>query len=90
MTEPQTLTATCAYPLCDRQPRPAEDRAGAKPKYCGEPDPVTGKPHTALTAFRRRQELGPSGWRPRRASRPGPAGHDGHGAGCRAARWHPR
>jgi len=58
LTEPQSLTTTCAYPLCDRQPRPAEDRAGAKPKYCGEADRLTGKPHTALTAFRRRQELG--------------------------------
>jgi DNA repair exonuclease SbcCD ATPase subunit len=57
LPQPETLISTCAYPSCDRQPRPAEDRAGAKPKYCGEPDPVTGKPHTALTAFRRRQEL---------------------------------
>ena len=57
VSQPETLISTCAYPSCDRQPRPAEDRAGAKPKYCGEPDPVTGKPHTALTAFRRRQEL---------------------------------
>src|SRR5580658_1109032 len=57
MTGLTTLTSTCAYPSCDREPRATEDRAGAKPKYCGEPDPVTGKPHTALTAFRRRQEL---------------------------------
>jgi colicin import membrane protein len=56
VTGSETLTLTCAYPSCDREPRAGEDRAGAKPKYCGEPDPLTGKPHTALTAFRRRQE----------------------------------
>ena len=57
MTQTSTMT-TCAYPSCDRPPRQPDERAGAKPKYCCEPDPVTGKPHTALTAFRRRQELG--------------------------------
>ena len=57
MTGSQALSMMCAYPSCDREPRAVEDRAGAKPKYCGEPDPVTDKPHTALTAFRRRQEL---------------------------------
>jgi hypothetical protein len=29
--------------------------------YCGRPDPVSGTPHTALTAFRRRQELAQQG-----------------------------
>ena len=48
---------TCKYPGCENEPRAADDGAGAKPKYCGRPDPTTGKPHTALTAFRRRQEL---------------------------------
>ena len=48
---------TCKYPGCENEPRAADDGAGAKPKYCGRPDPLTGKPHTALTAFRRRQEL---------------------------------
>ena len=56
-TTPEAATVTCAYPGCENEPRTAEDGAGAKPKYCGQPDPLTGKPHTALTAFRRRQEL---------------------------------
>ena len=33
----------------------------AEPGYCGLPDPVTGEPHTALTAFRRRQVLAGQG-----------------------------
>ena len=45
----------CAYPGCENEPQPGE--AGAEPGYCGLPDPVTGQPHTALTAFRRRQLL---------------------------------
>ena len=45
----------CAYPGCENEPQPGE--AGAEPGYCGLPDPVTGQPHTALTAFRRRQVL---------------------------------
>lgn len=49
--------STCAYPGCDNQARPGEAGAGAEPQYCGLPDPVSGKPHTALAAFRRRQEL---------------------------------
>src|ERR1017187_9636807 len=49
----------CAYPGCENEPRPGE--AGAKPKYCGLPDPVSGKPHTALSAFRRREELARQG-----------------------------
>jgi len=47
---------TCAYPDCPNEPRPARDGAGARPKYCGLSDPVTGRPHSALAAFRRRQE----------------------------------
>ena len=47
----------CAYPGCENPPRPGEAGAAAEPGYCGLPDPVTGEPHTALTAFRRRQVL---------------------------------
>ena len=46
----------------------------AEPGYCGLPDPVTGEPHTALTAFRRRQVLaGPGGQAagPEEPGRPG-------------------
>ena len=56
-TTPEATAVRCAYPGCENEPRAAEDTAGAKPKYCEQPDPVTGKPHSALTAFRRRQEL---------------------------------
>ena len=49
--------STCAYPGCDNQARPGEAGAAVEPQYCGLPDPVSGKPHTALAAFRRRQEL---------------------------------
>jgi hypothetical protein len=59
MTE--TIQGKCAYPGCENQPRPDEDGAGARPRYCGLPDPVSGKPHTALTSFRRRQELARQG-----------------------------
>ena len=38
------------------EPQPGAAQ-GAVPGYCGLPDPVTGQPHTALTAFRRRQLL---------------------------------
>ena len=52
----------CAYPGCENEPRPTEAGAGAaEPGYCGLPDPVTGEPHTALTAFRRRQMLARQG-----------------------------
>src|SRR6516225_172813 len=61
MTSPAAPEATtavrCAYPGCENEPRADEYAVGAKPKYCGQPDPVTRKPHSALTAFRRRQEL---------------------------------
>ena len=50
---------TCAYPGCENEPRPGE--TGAEPGYCGLPDPVTGEPHTALTAFRQRQMLARQG-----------------------------
>ena len=51
----------CAYPGCENEPRPGEAGAVAEPGYCGLPDPVTGDPHTALTAFRRRQILARQG-----------------------------
>src|SRR5215469_17344740 len=60
-TTSEAPAVTCAYPGCGNEPRPAEEGAGARPKYCGQPDPLTGKPHTALTAFRRRQELARQG-----------------------------
>src|SRR5689334_2545809 len=53
----EAAAVRCAYPGCENEPRADEHAVGAKPKYCGQPDPVTGKPHSALTAFRRRQEL---------------------------------
>ena len=56
-TAPEATTATCKYPGCENEPRAAEDGAGAKPKYCGLPDLLTGKPHGPGTAYRRRQEL---------------------------------
>ena len=51
----------CAYPGCENEPPPGEAAAAAEPRYCGRPDPVTGEPHTALTAFRRRQVLARQG-----------------------------
>ena len=42
------------------EPR-SEQEGSAQPGYCGRPDPVTGEPHTALTAFRRRQMLAEQG-----------------------------
>src|ERR1019366_1211005 len=71
----------CAYPGCENEPRPGE--AGAKPKYCGLPDPVSGKPHTALSAFRRREELARQGGGMAEAEDPGRPGGGG-------ALWHPR
>jgi hypothetical protein len=50
----------CAYPGCENEPPPGEAGAG-EPGYCGRPDPVTGEPHTALTAFPRRQMLARQG-----------------------------
>ena len=47
---PEATAVRCAYPGCENEPRAAEDVVGAKPKYCGQPDPLTGKPHGALTA----------------------------------------
>ena len=61
MTSIAPEVTTCAYPGCKNEPRAAEDGAGAKPKYCGQPDPLTGKPHEPGTAFRRRQELRQAG-----------------------------
>jgi hypothetical protein len=61
---------TCAHPDCTNEPV-----SGAK--YCGLPDPVTGQPHTAMTSFRRRQEL---------AAQSGAAGPEDPGSSF----WHPR
>ncbi len=70
-------TATCRYPGCGNPARPrAGDGPGAPPRYCGQAvaedrgEPGTAQvTHTALTAFRRRQELagqdsGPDASRP--------------------------
>ena len=38
----------CACPGCVNEPRPGAAEQGC----CGLPDPVTGEPHLALTAFR--------------------------------------
>jgi hypothetical protein len=52
----------CAYPGCENEIQPVQEGLTAEPAYCGLPDPVTGQPHTALTAFRQRQVLaGPTG-----------------------------
>ncbi len=61
----------CAYPGCETEPRPGEAGAAAEPRYCGLPDPVTREPHTALTAFRRRQVLARQGGGPQDLGRPG-------------------
>ena len=45
----------CAYPDCKNEPQPGQPGSAVEPGYCGLPDPVTGEPHTALTAFRQRQ-----------------------------------
>ena len=56
MAKTGQMTLRCGYPDCVNEPRP-EQEGSAQPGYCGRPDPVTGEPHTALTAFRRRQTL---------------------------------
>ena len=48
-------------PGCENEPRPSPCRAFGGAGYCGLPDPVTGEPHTALTAFRQRQVLAGQG-----------------------------
>jgi hypothetical protein len=60
MAEAGQEVPKCAYPGCENEARPREAGA-AEPGYCGLPDPVTGEPHTALTAFRRRQVLARQG-----------------------------
>ena len=40
----------CACSGCENEPRPGE--AAAEQAHCGLPDPVTGEPYLALTAFR--------------------------------------
>ena len=74
---PPAATAACRYPGCGNPARTrAGDGPGAPPRYCGQAvaedrgEPGTAKvTHTALTAFRRRQELaghdsGPDASRP--------------------------
>ena len=56
MVRPDRVSSGRAYPGCENEPQPGAAQ-GAEPGYCGLPDPVTGEPHTALTAFRRRQVL---------------------------------
>src|SRR5258708_6787336 len=76
-TVPAAAPATCRYPGCGNPARTrAGDGPGAPPRYCGQAvaedrgEPGTAKvTHTALTAFRRRQELaghdsGPDASRP--------------------------
>ena len=78
MTRTTPGAATCRYPGCTNEPRSAEEGAGAK--YCGLPDPVRGQPHTALTSFRRRQELATQVGGTAESEDPGP----------QDALWHPR
>jgi hypothetical protein len=93
----------CAYPACENEPQPAQEGLTAEPAYCGLPDPVTGEPHTALTAFRRRQVLArppgqPAGpeeldrpgfaaWRYRRASAQRRHQAEAEAAEARSAAW---
>ena len=87
---PPADAATCRYPGCGNPARArAGDGPGAPPRYCGQAvaedrggHGIAEVTHTALTAFRRRQELagqasGPDARRP------------GHRRG-RAGRGHPR
>src|SRR5260370_11197207 len=49
---------TCAYPGCERPPRPgASEGRGSKPKYCDLRGESGEYAHTAMTAFRARQAL---------------------------------
>src|SRR6266852_2598316 len=49
---------TCAYPGCERPPRPgASEGRGSKPKYCDLRGEAGEYAHTAMTAFRARQAL---------------------------------
>ncbi len=50
MVEAGKEVLRCAYPGCENEPRPGA--GAAEQGYCGLPDPVTGEPHLALTAFR--------------------------------------
>ncbi len=64
-TVPAAVPATCRYPGCGNPARTrAGDGPGAPPRYCGQAvaedrgeHGTAGVTHTALTAFRRRQEL---------------------------------
>src|SRR5579863_1966108 len=66
MSEPTSSTTesavpaapTCAYPGCERPPRPgASEGRGSKPKYCDLRGESGEYAHTAMTAFRARQAL---------------------------------
>ena len=49
---------TCAYPGCERPPRPAASEGrGSKPKYCDLTDDQGRPAHTAMSAFRARAAL---------------------------------
>jgi colicin import membrane protein len=61
MAKTRQEARTCVYPGCENERRLGDAGAAAEPKYCGLPDPVSGEPHTALRAFRRRQELAQQG-----------------------------
>ncbi len=58
---PDTMSLDAPIRAVRMSRRPGEARATAEPGYCGLPDPVTGEPHTALTAFRQRQVLAGQG-----------------------------
>ena len=65
MSEQTDITAaetpaalTCAYPGCERPPRPgASEGRGSKPKYCDIADDQGRPAHTAMSAFRTRAAL---------------------------------
>jgi hypothetical protein len=51
MVKPGKQVLRYAYPGCENVPLEGEPGA-AEQGCCGLPDPVTGEPHLALTAFR--------------------------------------
>ena len=87
---PAPAPATCRYPGCGHPARTrAGDGPGAPPRYCGQAvaedrgeHGTAEVTHTALTAFRRRQELAGQDSGPDAQ----PAGH----RRGRAGRGHPR
>ena len=89
-TVPAAAAGTCRYPGCGNPARARDgDGPGAPPRYCGRTvaedrgqHGTAEVTHTALTAFRRRQEL--AGADPGRNRQP--ASHRRH----RASHGHPR